>query len=179
MKPSPGREQNSLWPAAVLSPDEQYRYFLSRTIAPDGPAVLFIGLNPSTADATTDDPTIRRCVAFALSWGASAMWMVNLFAFRSSSPKALRMASDPVGPRNDEWIERAVAAADLVIAAWGNHGALLDRANGVLQRHGPRLQALRLTRTGMPGHPLYVRADVRPAPLELPSARGSNTLVQL
>jgi len=166
VKSSPAGEQSPLWPAAVLSPDDQYRYFLSRRVASGGPVVLFIGLNPSTADAVVDDPTIRRCIAFARSWGASAMWMANLFAFRSTSPKGLRIAADPIGPDNDEWIQRAVSAADLVVAAWGNHGGLFDRANVVLEKHGSRLLALRLTKTGMPGHPLYVRGDARPAPLE-------------
>jgi hypothetical protein len=168
VKPRSLSDEKMLWPAAVLSPEEQYRYFLSRSLASEGPKVLFIGLNPSTADAVADDPTIRRCVAFARSWGASAMWMANLFAYRSSSPKALRTAADPIGPQNDEWIERTVAAADLVVAAWGNDGGLLGRAGRILERHGPRLQALRVTRTGMPGHPLYVRGDVRPTPLSVP-----------
>jgi len=99
------------WPSAVISGDGKYRYFLARRWGSTGKTVAFIGLNPSTADATLDDPTIRRCVGFAKFWGGSALHMVNLFALRSPTPASLRVASDPIGPQNDAWLTRVVAEA--------------------------------------------------------------------
>lgn len=151
-------------PAAVLSDCGTYRYFLSRRFGFEARTVAFIGLNPSIADATLDDPTIRRCVNFAKSWGAGSLWMVNLFAFRSTQPRALHAAADPIGPDNDAWLDRAVSAAELVVAAWGTHGSLLGRSEQVRRRFQGKLHSLSLTKSGMPGHPLYIRADTKPSP---------------
>jgi hypothetical protein len=85
--------------------------------------------------------------------------MVNLFAFRATQPAALRTATDPIGPDNDQWLERVVAGADIVVAAWGNHGVLLDRAAVVRRRFVGKLSALATTKSGMPKHPLYISAE--------------------
>ncbi|WP_083969355.1 DUF1643 domain-containing protein [Kerstersia gyiorum] len=151
-------------PAAVISDCGQYRYLLSRQIGLSDRVVTFIGLNPSTADATLDDPTIRRCIGFAKSRDAGLMVMVNLFALRSTDPRALREHAAPVGPDNDFWIDRAVSMADIAIAAWGNGGALMGRSDTVRGRFPRRLEALAITSTGMPKHPLYVRADTETVP---------------
>lgn len=150
------------WPAAVISSDGLYRYVLSRRWGLEGRRVAFIGLNPSTADATLDDPTIRRCVGFAKAWGGTSLLMVNLFGFRSTAPAALRQVVDPIGPENDLWLDRVVAGADLVVAAWGNHGVLLNRAEFIRQRFSGKLQALAITKSGMPKHPLYIAASASP-----------------
>lgn len=144
---------------AVISEDQQYRYFLSRTWSASPVTAAFIGLNPSTADATTDDPTIRRCISFAKTWGAGTLWMVNIFGFRTTNPGNLLLTPNPIGPDNDIWLERAVAGADIVIAAWGNHGQLKKRGEEVAIRFTGKLQALGLNKTGMPKHPLYIKAD--------------------
>jgi hypothetical protein len=146
-------------PAAVISDCSQYRYLLSRRIGFSDRIVAFIGLNPSTADANLDDPTIRRCIGFAKRRDAGLLLMVNLFALRSTDPKALRLHPAPVGPENDSWIDRAMSISDIAIAAWGNGGALMGRSDSVRQRFQGRLQALAITNTGMPKHPLYVRGD--------------------
>jgi len=88
--------------------------------------------------------------------------MVNLFAYRSTDPSILKTVSDPVGPENDGWLQRVVSGAHTVVAAWGNHGSLLARHEVVVQKHGTRLSALAITKTGMPKHPLYIKADARP-----------------
>jgi len=155
---------------AMISDDGKYRYFLSRTWGSDGKVVTFIGLNPSTADAKQNDPTVLKCIRFARSWGATKLLMVNLFAYRSSSPRDLRQVANPVGADNDAWIMRAVKEADIVVAAWGNNGSYLGRANEVTKRFHLRLQALRITKQGMPGHPLYIPADAK-------LVRLSNTIV--
>lgn len=152
-------------PTAVISNCSQYRYFLSRRINSSLRIVTFIGLNPSTADETRDDPTIRRCVNFAKEWGAGALWMVNLFAFRATKPAVLLGIADPIGSDNDVWLERAISSSDVVVAAWGNEGRLLGRAEVVSRRYAGRLLALSITKSGMPGHPLYIRADTKPVPV--------------
>jgi hypothetical protein len=151
-------------PAAVISEDGLYRYFLSRTWANTGKKIAFIGLNPSTADATNDDPTIRRCVQFAKDWGGTSLLMVNLFAYRATKPSVLLDVSDPIGPDNDKWLEKVIRSADIVIAAWGNHGSLLNRSAAVIERYEDKLQALNMTKMGMPGHPLYIAGTTLPKP---------------
>ena len=151
-------------PPAVLSECLSYRYILSRRMGESSRVVAFIGLNPSTADATRDDPTIRRCIGFAKRWDAGLLLMVNLFALRSTNPDALKTHFEPIGPENDDWIDRAVSMSDIAVAAWGNNGALLGRATTVRRRFDGRLKALVLTKAGMPKHPLYVRADTTVIP---------------
>lgn len=143
------------FPLAVISPCESYRYFLSRSWG-EGKTISFIGLNPSIADAYRDDPTIRRCVQFAKNMGGGRLFMVNIFAYRSTDPKGLHACSDPVGPENDDWLEYAVRHSDIVVAAWGNHGLIAGRGQVVAERYSGLLFALRVTSQGQPGHPLYV-----------------------
>jgi hypothetical protein len=126
---------------------------------------MFIGLNPSTADETADDPTLRRCMNFAREWGYGGVCMANLFAFRATDPDAMKRAEDPVGRRNDWWLLRLAGEAELVVAAWGNHGAHLGRSAHI-RRLLPGLHALKLNASGEPAHPLYQRADAQPVPLE-------------
>ena len=122
-------------------------------------------LNPSTADAFRLDPTNRRCVGFADSWGYGSLVTTNIFAFRSTNPAGLRAVGDVVGPENDAAIVEAAKGADLVIAAWGTHGAMHGRGERVrelVSAAGVSLHVLRLTKAGFPGHPLYVAADTSP-----------------
>jgi len=138
---------------------------LTRTWDDSLPTVNFLMLNPSTADAFQLDPTNRRCVGFAQSWGYGAFVTTNIFAFRSTNPAGLRSAVDAVGPENDEALLTAAMSADLVIAAWGNHGELQGRGAEVrelLGDAGVQLHLLRHTKAGHPGHPLYVSADTVP-----------------
>jgi hypothetical protein len=126
------------------------------------PAVLFVGLNPSTADATVDDPTIRRCVRFARDWGYGGLCMANLYAFRSTDPKGLRGVVDPVGPENDRWLATLASGAGLCVAAWGAWpGPDVTRPAQVMDLVG-ELHVLGLTKKLEPRHPLYMRADTRP-----------------
>lgn len=137
-----------------------YRFRLSRVWgAPGAPRANFLMLNPSTADAFSVDPTIRRCLSFAQAWGAGALEVTNVFALRSTDPGGLRAVSDPVGPGNDTAILAAAQAADIVVAAWGVHARLGGREKAVLDllaAAGVKLNYLRLTKAGHPGHPLYV-----------------------
>jgi len=150
--------------SATFSPCRRYRYALWRTWDEARPHVLFIGLNPSTADETQDDPTIRRCMGYARDWGYGGVCVANLFAWRATLPSDLKRAEDPIGPDNDEWLERLAGEAEGVVAAWGNDGAHLGRSTAVKgMLHEPL--CLKLNRSGEPAHPLYLMAGLRPVPL--------------
>ncbi len=151
--------------SAILSPCRLYRYELWRRWS-DAPAAAFIGLNPSTADELVDDPTIRKCIAYAQRWGYGALCMVNLFAFRATQPRDMMAAADPIGPENDKHL-RSLAlrslevGGPLVIAAWGTGGIFHDRAKQV-QSFIPNLHTLKRNQDRSPSHPLYLRGDLYP-----------------
>lgn len=144
-----------------------YRYELRREWAEDMPLACFVMLNPSTADASTDDPTIRKCIGFARRWGYGRIVVVNLFAFRATKPAVMRMAEDPVGPDNDEAIAQAALDADLVVCAWGQHGRFRGRDVAVMGYLPPRSHALRIAKNGAPYHPLYVPYSAMPIYFEV------------
>jgi len=151
---------------AEVSPCRKYRYVLWReweNASGSCPVryAMIVGLNPSTADETNDDPTVRRCTAFARAWGCGALCMTNLFAYRATEPALMLAQPDPIGPDNDDTLVRMAANASVIVAAWGIHGNYLGRAAAV-KRMLPRLHYLRLTKQGHPGHPLYLPATLRP-----------------
>lgn len=150
---------------AILSACGRYRYTLTREWNKRLPTLTYIMLNPSTADATLDDPTIRRCIGFARGRGFGGIQALNLFAFRATDPRQMKAALDPVGPDNDAHIIAALtgaaATSSPVIAAWGVHGAYNGRDDEVhkLSRDcGVNLMCLGSTKGNHPRHPLYVAA---------------------
>lgn len=145
---------------AIFDRSRRYRYSLTREFGP-GPRVLFILLNPSTADAARDDPTIRRCIGFARAHGFGSLEVVNLFALRTPSPRVLLKSQAPVGPRNNLYIREAAARASTIITGWGNHGAHRGRSRAVraILARFPVVVCLGLTKMGEPRHPLYVARD--------------------
>lgn len=149
---------------AVLSSDGRYRYRLLRRWDYSLPRLGWVMLNPSTADAKVDDPTILRCMDFADRWGYGGIVVRNLFALRATNPATLLADNDPVGPDNLDHLEE-VKADPLTVAAWGAHRAAAD-AWGLI---GPFLRGVNLvclgtTKAGAPRHPLYTRADTQPQP---------------
>lgn len=153
-------------PRAVMSACGLYRYRLWRDLVEGAGTCLFVLLNPSTADSEKDDPTVIRCVGFARSWGFSRVALVNLFAFRSPHPDALRTAVDPIGPENDAHVLDALRTAHRVVAAWGTHGEYRGRGDAVRAMIA-RFQPLSfgLTANGQPRHPLYLPASSPVLPL--------------
>jgi hypothetical protein len=156
---------------AILSGCRRYRYLLERKVGLQDRTALFIMLNPSTADAHQDDPTIRRCKGFAKTLNCGKLVVVNLFAYRATKPADMLEAEDPIGPENDRWIGRAADDAKLsggiVIAAWGAHGGHMGRDKQVLallDSWDVEPMSLAETAAGMPRHPLYVRGDCKPLP---------------
>lgn len=158
---------------ANFSPCRTWRYALHRIWDEEKGVVMWLGLNPSTADETRDDPTIRRCMNFARDWDYGGIFMLNLFAFRATDPAVMKHAEDPIGPENFRVIQEYHEVAGLTVAAWGVHGAFMDQGLAVsrLERIGPTaktrylgddLWCLAITKDGHPAHPLYQRADLKP-----------------
>ncbi len=150
---------------AIFSDDRKYRYTLWRSWSeepvPFGGYAMFIGLNPSTADETEDDPTIRRCIGFAKSWGYGGLCMCNLFAFRATEPSEMKKIEHPLGSQNDKYLVSSARGSGVVVAAWGNSGDHLDRNKAVISLI-PDLHYLRLTKAGHPAHPLYLPKILQP-----------------
>ncbi|MFL2873759.1 MAG: DUF1643 domain-containing protein [Pseudohongiellaceae bacterium] len=143
-----------------------YRYSLQRAWAQreeNSNQVLFIGLNPSTADSKSDDPTIRRCVNFASSWGFNAMEVVNLFSFRATYPRDLFEAELPIGSRNDFWINNAYKRSTLTIACWGSMGNYKNRSKKITNSLD-NLFCIKKNKDGTPSHPLYLNSQSTPIP---------------
>lgn len=165
LDPEPGDEVALSGDWARYSPCRKYRYLLVRKGIGDGGICVFLMLNPSTADAFKNDPTVRRCVGFAQKWGFGTLIVTNIFAYRSTDPAGMLAVKDPVGALNDDAILWATSHAKMVVAAWGTHGSLLGRGNAVtrlLRNQGTKIHHLGLTKGGFPKHPLYVAGDTKP-----------------
>lgn len=159
------KKQGSLFDGggAFFSPCRTWRYVLWRVWDSRKARCVFIGLNPSTADETEDDPTIRRCVGFARRWGFGGIVMLNIFAFRATDPRDLKKAEDPVGPQNDEILWRYHDLKGLTVACWGSHGDFMRRGKKVAKLL-VGMRCFGLTAAGHPKHPLYLRADSETVP---------------
>jgi hypothetical protein len=147
---------------ATFSEDRAYRYRLTRTWGTSGTRAVWIMLNPSTADALKDDPTIRRCVAFTKAWGLDGLVVVNLYALHATDPAELLCHPAPVGEANDRFIREAIHPWSVVIAAWGAHKIAAARSRVVREMAVARagsVGCLGVTKAGCPRHPLYVPAS--------------------
>lgn len=153
---------------ADISPCGLYRYSLTRVWA-NGRLVAWVMLNPSTADAREDDPTIRKVMGFSKAWGYAGCVVVNLFALRSTDPRALQSAADPFGPENHRALDEYTYSGPTV-AAWGDSGGrLIERA----VRRLPRVPMLCLgtTKSGNPRHPCRLAYSTPVSPFEVEAAR--------
>lgn len=160
---------------AKISECEKYRYMLLRRWGIKDGLVVWIMLNPSTADANVDDPTIRRCMKFTERFGYEEMAVVNLYAFRTPNPRKLRDQADPVGPRNYQWVRDACEDGALLIAAWGALKEPPDYMKPIfemLDQRGHTLKCLGTTKNGSPRHPLYLKGDARLIPWHAPNNDG-------
>lgn len=150
---------------ATFDPTGCYRYLLWRSWEAQGLRIGFVMLNPSQADAVVNDPTIRRCIGFARSWGYGALEVMNLFAYRTAHPMELRHVADPVGAKNDRYLSGLGQRVDQIILAWGNGGRLHGRDRDAISLLGARtVYCLGITKLGQPRHPLYIRREVLPFP---------------
>ena len=148
---------------AVISDCKQYRYLLRRTWDQEKPRALIVMLNPSTADAETDDPTIRSCIRLCKGLNYGSFEVVNLFAWRATNPNDLGDVRYPIGDRNNDTIEAAGARCDFYICAWGAHPMAKSwqrdaEVYNILAAHRPAIFCLGTTKTGAPKHPLYIKS---------------------
>lgn len=154
--------------SAIISEDNKYRYELRRIWDDSKDLVMFIMLNPSTANAEKDDPTIRRCIRFAESWGYGGILVGNLFAYRSQFPETLLLTSDdPIGDKNKDYLVKMSKECDKIICAWGNQH-IIDKLSKKFDTYKPlegilcELNYLELSIDGTPKHPLYLKKDLIP-----------------
>jgi len=148
---------------ALLSEDRVYRYSLSRIWDKSKPYLLFIGLNPSTADENEDDPTIKRCIDYADRWGYGGLKMANLFAYRATLPSDLKKSKNPIGVDNNIYIKELSKGAGMTIVAWSNEGSYLNRDKEVLKLIKEPM-CLNINKSGQPAHPLYQKKDIHLKP---------------
>ena len=149
---------------AVFSDCRKYRYALWRMWNEHKPIAMIIGLNPSTAGHTRNDPTITRCISFARSWGYGGVCVTNLFGFRATAPTELKAHHDPIGKENDAWVHEMAKGAAITVAAWGNHGKFLNRSLEILPSLD-QLHCIKMNKSGEPAHPLYLKAELKPVPM--------------
>ncbi len=159
-------EDTLLDSGAIFDSSHSYRYTLWRRWSIDYPQVAFILLNPSTADAQRNDPTIRRCIDFARIWGFGGLELVNLFAYKATLPRQLLKVEHPVGAENDRYLLQALERSSALVLAWGTHGTYLGRDRAVIdlitRNETKKLNCLGLTKNGHPRHPLYVKKKAQP-----------------
>ncbi len=150
---------------ATFSPCRRWRYLLWRRWDAAKPVANFLMLNPSTADEHKLDPSCSRARDYAERWGYGALIVTNVFAFRSTDPERMKAAKDPVGPGNDAAIVRVAGQSAIVVCAWGNHGAFMERSVRIRELlKDIKLHALRVNANGEPAHPLYLPGRLKAAP---------------
>lgn len=145
---------------AKISQDQKHRYTLWRSWDDDKPKILFIGLNPSRADATFNDPTITRCIGFAKSWGYGGLHFGNLYSFRTPDPKMLiQNITQAADQLTDTYLQAMINNSEKVICCWGSWKFIKDRAMYVLDNLIPQSYCFGYNKDGQPKHPLYLRFD--------------------
>ena len=160
-------KKNGIYSSAIFSNCRRYRYALTRSENLSEKFLLFILLNPSTANEVNNDPTVARCQKRASILGYKSFRVCNLFAFRSKNPSLMKKSSSPIGPYNDKILQDSLKRAKQVICAWGSNGSHLERAEAVkkmLAKSQPKIFHLGLTKTNQPKHPLYL--EYSQAPIE-------------
>lgn len=158
--------------SAWISPCGLYRYELTRPLDTGAGRVLWVMLNPSTADADLDDSTICKCIGFTERWGFAKLVVVNLFAFRATDPAELRQIADPIGPDNLVALQAQLFRYDRVVLAWGANAKRLRRDPKIdahvryVEGLYPDAACLGFNRDGSPKHPLYIKYETAPAPFQ-------------
>lgn len=168
---------------AIISDCGKFRYSLSRVWDASKPKVLFIMLNPSTADAENDDATIRRCKGYAESWGYGGFFVGNLFPFRSTEPKELLKCDNPIGDKNEEYLKTMAEHCCLIVCAWGN-SPIVSKIEKRFPDYKPlkhfyHLHYLELSKDGTPKHPLYLLKTLTPTQYKHSGIFGPHYKVQV
>lgn len=143
-----------------ISECQKYRYSLTRVWDESKPSILFVGLNPSTADADKDDPTIKKLIAYTKAWGYGGFEIVNLFAYRSSDPKNLyNKQAIAIGPGNTTYLKQAASSHVKTICMWGNQAKeISETVTAIWTQYfrGKGAYCFKINRDGSPAHPLYL-----------------------
>ena len=149
---------------AILDPSRTYRYVIKRQWGKNNENFInFVLLNPSTADETNDDPTIKACIKIGQNLGYDGLWITNLFAFRATKPVDLKKSSNPIGILNNKYLEDYAKKSKMVLLAWGNHGNFLGRNKEVIKILFENIpHCLEITKLGNPKHPLYIKRTAKP-----------------
>lgn len=149
--------------SAIISPCGLYRYRLERTIAMEGPVYAFFGINPSTADASVDDATVRKWIGFCKRWGASRFIVGNVFAYRSTDVSQLATVADPFGDEIGDHVTDIINDSDILVPCWGNTTKVppklqfaFDVLMDALVSSGKPVRHFGLTKAGDPKHPLML-----------------------
>lgn len=150
---------------AEFSEDRKYRYKLWRIWDDTKPIVMFIGLNPSTANEFDSDPTITRCINFAKSWGYGGMYMCNLYTYVSTDPKKLQTSGEDLSINNRILLETKLEC-EIVVFCWGCFKGIDKRAQLVAEIFDEPY-CIRITKSGKPEHPLYLPSDLKPIRFEV------------
>jgi hypothetical protein len=159
---------------AIFSVNEAHRYALWRVWSMNPNWLVVVGLNPSTADELTNDPTVTRCMERARRWGYGGLIMLNLFSLRATDPKVMKLDPQPTTPEHDVWLRHMLSEAGMVLAAWGNHGTWKNRWLDFENLYAGTVMCLGTTKSDMPTHPLYVPFDAQPIEY-LPLVGGGST----
>jgi hypothetical protein len=159
---------------ASISNCQQYRYRLGRIFG-DGPELMFVMVNPSTADADVDDQTIKKCIGFAKANGFGSILVGNKFAYRSTDVKKLREVRDPVGPENDEHLRAMMERASKVVVGWGQLAKLPEPLRGrwkevvrLADAAGHSLHTIGVNADKHPKHPQMTGYDEPISPWTVP-----------
>lgn len=161
---------------AIISPCGLYRYRLDRYVQPEGPVIAYIGVNPSTADATVDDHTVRKWIGFTKKMGGSRFVVANLFGYRATDVEDLKRVDDPQGDANLLYLKQIVLEADIIVPCWGNRGKLpkglrshpgliLSWIRSLVHDQGKQILTFGLTKGGDPKHPLTLGYETEMIPL--------------
>ncbi|AEE50136.1 DUF1643 domain-containing protein [Haliscomenobacter hydrossis] len=144
---------------AIMSDCENYRYQLWRIWDDSKPKLMFIMLNPSTADAQENDPTINRCTSFAQNWGYGGLYVGNIFAYRSTNPAVLKQVTNPLGDDNYFHLLQMRKKCEIIVAAWGNNGPKLENLS-LPEIETTELYCIDWTKLDRPKHPLYIKSGI-------------------
>ncbi|MBU0467052.1 MAG: DUF1643 domain-containing protein [Nanoarchaeota archaeon] len=156
-------EKEGVYSEALFSECEKYRYKLKRKWDNNLPQIMFIGLNPSTADEIKNDPTVSRMINYAKQWGYGSVSVCNVFAFRATFPKDLKNTKELVGRENDKSITEEAQSSEKIVIAWGNHALFMNRNIEMMSLlHKHELFCIGVNKNGEPKHVLYLKKDLSP-----------------
>ncbi|MEM1218258.1 MAG: DUF1643 domain-containing protein [Bacteroidota bacterium] len=145
----------------------KYRYMLGRTWDDQKDRLMYVGLNPSTADALQEDPTIRKCLHFAHQEGFGGFDILNIYAYRTPHPKELFKMQDPIGPKNSSFLKKYMERSSKVVLMWGTEAHQHEAVQAFLTNHSGPWYCFGENKDGSPRHVLYIAGHERIRELQI------------